>query len=359
VDLDVSPGDALGIVGQNGSGKSTLLKLMAGVFTASEGTLEIGGTVGSLLEIGAGFHPEFSGVENVYLNAAIYGLSRSYVDEHLDEIIGFAELEDFAHTPVKTYSSGMLTRLGFAVATHLDPDILLVDEVLAVGDEAFQRKCYERIWRFKESGGTIVFVSHDPSAVERVCTRAVLLEHGRVVEEGTAEKVLRAYHRRLAGQTAEAAAQRRGGQAGPCTILEFFVIGGDGAIRDRFVEGEPALFEAQLYSETGVRGGSVTIGLGDGSGHVIASQTLPNFDIQPERPEVVRLHIPSLPVREPRFVVDLVIRSHDGEELASSRGALTLAIISRDDLSEGPVRLGGTWELPSSVEHPLTEAVER
>src|SRR5437762_6943038 len=148
VDLDVESGEAFGIVGRNGSGKSTLLKLLAHIYAPSTGMLAVGGRVGSLIEIGAGFHPDFTGVENVYLNASIYGLKRSYVDQHLDEIIGFAELEDFADVPVRTYSSGMYMRLGFSVAMHVNPDVLLLDEVLAVGDEAFQQKCFGRIADF-------------------------------------------------------------------------------------------------------------------------------------------------------------------------------------------------------------------
>src|SRR5947207_800900 len=197
VDLDVHPGEAFGIVGPNGSGKSTLLKLIAGIFAPSTGRLDVGGRVGSLIEIGAGFHPDFTGVENVYLNAAIYGLKRSYVDKHLEEIVAFAELEPFKDVPVRTYSSGMYMRLGFSVAMHIRPDVLLLDEVLAVGDESFQQKCFGRIADFKAAGGTIVFVSHDPNAVERVCDRAIMLEDGRVVEEGAAPDVVHAYHRRL------------------------------------------------------------------------------------------------------------------------------------------------------------------
>src|SRR3954470_6113282 len=186
VGLDIEPGETFGIVGQNGSGKSTLLKLIAGVFAPSSGTIEVGGRVGSLIEIGAGFHPEFTGTENVYLSAAIHGLSRRYVDEHLQEIISFAELESFADVPVRTYSSGMHMRLGFSVAMNVLPDVLLLDEVLAVGDEAFQHKCFGKIWDFKRSGGTMVFVSHSPAAVERLCDRAVLLEQGVAVEHGPA-----------------------------------------------------------------------------------------------------------------------------------------------------------------------------
>ena len=360
VSLDVAPGDALGVVGQNGSGKSTLLKLIARIFAPSEGTLEVTGDVGSLLEIGAGFHPEFSGVENVYLNAAIYGLSRAYLDEHLEEIISFAELEDFAHAPVKTYSSGMLTRLGFSVATHLEPDILLIDEVLAVGDEAFQRKCFEKIWEFKNAGGTMVFVSHDPVAVEQVCSRAILLDRGRVVEQGTAEDVVRAYHRRLAGRTQLGAAAVREGAIAPCAIVEVLPIAGDGSIRERFVEGEPVLFEARLYSDAEVRGARVTMTVREESGRELASQTVEGVDLRPERPEAVRLHVASLPLREGQFLLDVAVKGYDGETILASRErALELTVVSHDESSAGPVRLGGIWEIPQSSADRLTQAADR
>ena len=192
------------MIGQNGSGKSTLLKLLAGIFRPSQGEVALGGTVSSLLELGAGFHPEFTGRENVYLNGAIFGLSSAYIDEHIDEILDFAEIAAFADQPVRTYSSGMFLRLGFSVAMHVNPDVLLLDEVFAVGDEAFSKKCYGRIFDFKRAGRTIVFVSHDLSSVEMLCDRALLLEHGRVEAEGNVEEVVRAYHRRLAGRPASA-----------------------------------------------------------------------------------------------------------------------------------------------------------
>lgn len=203
VDIHVRPGETLGVVGRNGSGKSTLLKLIAGIFAPSEGTLEVGGHVGPLLDVGAGFHPDFTGIENVYLSGAIHGLSRSYVTEHLDEIIAFAELEEFAHVPLRAYSSGMFLRLGFSVAIHVRPDVLLVDEVLAVGDEAFQHKCVARILEYLESGGTLVFVSHDLAAVERLCASALLLDQGRVAAVGPTREVLASYHRLLAEEEAE------------------------------------------------------------------------------------------------------------------------------------------------------------
>jgi ABC-type polysaccharide/polyol phosphate transport system ATPase subunit len=347
VDVDVAPGEAFGIVGANGSGKSTLLKLLAGIFAPSTGTLSVGGRVGSLIEIGAGFHPEFTGVENVYLNAAIYGLKRSYVDEHLDEIISFAELEAFADVPVRTYSSGMYMRLGFSVAMHIQPDVLLLDEVLAVGDEAFQHKCYGKIWEFKRSGGTIVFVSHDPAAVERVCDRAIMLEHGRCVESGDAGDVVRAYHRRLVQSTAEDVTMSDGG-SGAVRVHEVRAVAGDGGIRARFTEGEPMALEVWLYAEAGLDEGRVTVRFRDSGGQTLGSQTARGVRLRPGKLERLRLHFPGLPLREGRFFVDVGLTQADGEvELDLAERALELNVFGQDVDGGGAIRLGGTWELPT------------
>jgi ABC-2 type transport system ATP-binding protein len=349
VDLEIQPGEAFGIVGRNGSGKSTLLKLIAGIFAPTTGQLEVGGRVGSLIEIGAGFHPDFTGVENVYLNAAIYGLKRGYVDEHLDEIIGFAELEQFKDAPVRTYSSGMYMRLGFSVAMHIQPDVLLLDEVLAVGDEAFQHKCFGRIGDFQRAGGTIVFVSHDPGAVERICDRAIMLEGGRVLEEGPAGDVVRAYHRRLVTGPAEASAQRNGGRAGRCRVHEVKAVAGDGSARERFTEGEPMALEVWLYSEHEIVDANVTVGIRDTDGRPIGSQTVEGVLLRPERLERLRLNFPGLPMREGRFFVDVGVMSRDRDaELALAERALELSVFGSDTTGSGPIRLGGTWELPAA-----------
>ena len=197
----VEPGEAVGLVGRNGSGKTTLLKLVSGIFKPTSGRIEAGGRVASLLELGAGFHPDFTGRENVYLNGSIYGLSRARVRELMDEIVAFAELERFIDLPVRTYSSGMYMRLGFSVAAHIEADVLLLDEVFAVGDEEFQRKCFGKIHEFKRRGGTIVFVSHDAQAVERLCDRAVLLKQGEVAFDGTTREAIARYRQLLADET--------------------------------------------------------------------------------------------------------------------------------------------------------------
>jgi ABC-type polysaccharide/polyol phosphate transport system ATPase subunit len=349
VDLEIRRGETFGIVGPNGSGKSTLLKLIAGIFAPSTGSLEVAGRVGSLIELGAGFHPEFTGVENVYLNASIYGLRRDYVDRNLEEIISFAELEQFKDVPVRTYSSGMYMRLGFSVAMHIQPDILLLDEVLAVGDEAFQQKCFGRIGDFKRAGGTIVFVSHDPSAVERLCDRAIMLEQGRVLEEGPAGEVVRAYHRRLVTRP-QAAARRDGtARAALCRVHEVRAVGGDGSVRDRFTEGEPMALEVWLYAEDEIGDASVTVGIRDADGRPIGSQTLEGVFLRPERLERLRLNFPGLPMREGRFFVDVGVMSRDRDaELALAERALELSVFGSDAAGSGPIRLGGTWELPGA-----------
>jgi ABC-2 type transport system ATP-binding protein len=195
VTLSIDSGTTVGLIGPNGSGKSTLLKAIGGIIQPTSGTVRRRGRLAALLELGAGFHPDLTGRDNIYLNAAILGLSRRQTDEHFDAIVDFSGIEKFIDTQVKFYSSGMYVRLAFAVAVHVDPDVLLVDEVLAVGDEPFQRKCMARIKRFQQEGRTIVLVTHALDQVVEFCNRAVVLENGHVVIDGTAReatKVLRA-----------------------------------------------------------------------------------------------------------------------------------------------------------------------
>tara|TARA_B100000959_G_scaffold249471_1_gene277139 strand:- start:47760 stop:49049 length:1290 start_codon:yes stop_codon:yes gene_type:complete len=189
----IPEGEMLGIIGRNGSGKSTLLKIMAGIYKPDKGSMDVVGRVSALIELGAGFHPDFSGRENVFINASILGMSRKQILEKFDEIVSFAELEKFIDNPVRTYSSGMFMRLGFSVAIHSSPDILLVDEVLAVGDESFSHKCKDRINAFKKAGKTIVFVTHSMSDVERLCDRVVWLESGSIKDVGSPRKVIDSY----------------------------------------------------------------------------------------------------------------------------------------------------------------------
>src|SRR5688572_13379681 len=193
VSFDVRPGEVVGIVGRNGAGKSTLLKILSRITHPTEGRIEMRGRVGSLLEVGTGFHPELTGRENIYLNGAILGMGRREIARKFDDIVDFAEVERFLDTPVKRYSSGMYTRLAFAVASHLEPEILVVDEVLAVGDAAFQKKCLGRMGEVSREGRTVLFVSHNLVALQSLCKRAVWLDGGRLVADGESSKVVSAY----------------------------------------------------------------------------------------------------------------------------------------------------------------------
>jgi lipopolysaccharide transport system ATP-binding protein len=193
VSLAVPRGATLGIIGRNGSGKSTLIRIIAGIYGPDSGRVAIEGRVSALIELGAGFHPEFTGRENIFINGIILGLSRRQVEARLDEIVAFAGLEEFIDSPVRTYSSGMYMRLGFSVAVHVDPDILLVDEVLAVGDEGFVKKGLEKMEEFKRQGKTLVVAGHDLAMVERWCDAAVLLEKGCVTAQGDPADVVAAY----------------------------------------------------------------------------------------------------------------------------------------------------------------------
>ena len=193
INVTINKGETVALIGVNGSGKSTLLKLMTKIIYPNKGNVETYGKLTSLLELGAGFHPDFSGRENIYFNASIFGLTRSQIDKRIDKIIEFSELEGFIDNPVRTYSSGMYMRLAFSVAINVDADILLIDEILSVGDQHFQEKCYQKIEELKAEGKTIVFVTHSMGAVERFCTRAIWLHEGHVKMDGEVKEVLEEY----------------------------------------------------------------------------------------------------------------------------------------------------------------------
>ena len=200
VSFDVGTGECVGIIGTNGSGKSTILKIITGVLTPTAGTVEINGRISALLELGAGFNPEYNGIENIYLNGMMIGFSREEIDKKLEAILEFADIGDYVYQPVKTYSSGMFVRLAFALSINIDPEILIVDEALSVGDVFFQAKCYHKFEEFKEQGKTILFVSHDMSSISKYCDRVVLLDKGIKLAEGSSKEVIDIYKQVLVGQ---------------------------------------------------------------------------------------------------------------------------------------------------------------
>jgi lipopolysaccharide transport system ATP-binding protein len=224
--IEIDEGDVLGVVGRNGAGKTTLLKLLSRITEPTAGQADLYGRVGSLLEVGTGFHPELTGRENIYLNGAILGMRRTETDAKFDDIVEFAEVERFIDTPVKRYSTGMTVRLAFAVAAHLEPEILIVDEVLAVGDAAFQKKCIGKMSEVAHEGRTVLFVSHNMGAVSELCTRALLLDQGQLVTQGTVPDVLEAYGRLITSD--EHQIELNADPTLPCSILGVRLEDGDG-----------------------------------------------------------------------------------------------------------------------------------
>lgn len=201
--LDIRRGETIGLIGHNGCGKSTLLKLITKILYPDQGTITVNGKISSLIELGAGFHPDFTGRENIYINASIFGLSKKEVDQRIDEIIRFSELGKFIENPVRTYSSGMYMKLAFSVAINVNPEILLIDEILSVGDANFQKKCLEKIESFKRNGATIVIVAHDLGTIEKICDRVVWMNEGQIVRQGEADQIINLYIQHMNKQFVE------------------------------------------------------------------------------------------------------------------------------------------------------------
>jgi ABC-type polysaccharide/polyol phosphate transport system ATPase subunit len=238
VDLHVEPGEAVGMVGRNGAGKTSLLRCLAGIVPLDSGRAECGGRAVALLELGAGFGQDFTGRENIWLNGALHGFGREEIEERIDRIVEFSELGEFIDVPVKAYSAGMFLRLGFAIVAHLDADVLLIDEILAVGDESFQRKCLNRVSEQMERGATLVLVSHDPTAIERVCERVVVIDGGRKTFDGPVADGLLHYHRMLGTESGGSRSLRPAGER-TLTIAELELKDSDGRRRHMFRPGEP------------------------------------------------------------------------------------------------------------------------
>jgi ABC-2 type transport system ATP-binding protein len=346
VDLEIQPGETFGIVGRNGSGKSTLLKMLAKIFGPTEGWCDYGGRMSSMLELGAGFHPEFSAIENIYLSAAIYGIPKTEIEREIDSIIGFAELEEFANQPVKTFSSGMFARLGFSVAMHVQPDVLLLDEVFAVGDEAFVQKCLGRIAQYKRGGGTIILVTHDAGTVERLCNRATILERGEQVYLGSGGDAIGEYHQRLVGEHQRIDIPDAAHTDTTELDISVRILRDDAGVSQRFMEGEPITIEATLAAPQDIMGAQVALGLREANGFGFGNRTALHVDLKAEVPTRLRLHLPDPPMRQGLFVVGVRVLSEDGsEQLARMENLAEFSIFSRTPNAEGPILLRGDWSI--------------
>lgn len=360
VTFNVPRGSTFGVIGENGSGKSTLLKLVAGITRPTRGTLAVDGRISALIELGAGFHPEISGRENVMINGIMLGLTRKEVERRFDEIVAFAELEDFIDAPVKTYSSGMYMRLGFAVAIHVDPDVLLIDEVLAVGDESFTRKCLDKVAEFRRRGKTVLFVTHTLGLVEKMCDEVLWLRHGRPADQGDPKRVVDAYLTYVAageesrlrsgrdailteGTALDAAdglssrgptAGYRRGRWGSREVTIDGVTFRDAAGRERhvFVPGEVLTIELSVRAERPVEDFVFGVGLYSAEGTSVYGTNTDIEGFSPRRLEgeaQVRLRIESLSLVEGTYLVDAAAHARNGTPYDYHRGLHSFRVKSR------------------------------
>jgi lipopolysaccharide transport system ATP-binding protein len=275
VTFEIAPGTVLGVIGGNGAGKSTLLKILSRITAPTEGRAEIYGHVGSLLEVGTGFHPDLTGRENVFLNGAILGMRRVDIERRFDSIVEFAEIERFIDTPVKRYSSGMHLRLAFSVAAHLEPEILLVDEVLAVGDARFQKKCLGKLHEVAGSGRTVLFVSHNLAAVQRLCTDALVLDRGEVVFRGTPRDAVRTYLQ--SGAAGRYVARRRSRDA---QVTEACLVDASGHALTRVTITEPVTIEMKVALPDDAAATRLGIGLLDAEGATVMTSNLDDVEMR-------------------------------------------------------------------------------
>ncbi|HEX9147677.1 MAG TPA: ABC transporter ATP-binding protein [Thermoanaerobaculia bacterium] len=347
VSFRVDPGETVGVVGANGSGKSTLLKLLAGVLKPTTGTVDVRGRLAALLELGAGFHPEISGRENVLINGLLLGLTKREVAARFDEIVRFAELEEFIDAPVKTYSSGMAVRLGFAIAAHSDPDVLLVDEVLAVGDEAFARRSLEKFGEFERAGKTLLFVSHDLGLVADRCRRALWLDRGRLAADGPSAETIALYRENVS----EREADRRGVAerpeperpdrigSGAAEVGSVRLLGADGRPTARVRSGEPARLAMDVRAAAPLSDFVFGFAISTVSGTSVFGSNTALDGFAPEElagDSTVVLEIESLDLAPGVYSVDAAVHRRDGAPYDYRRDLLRFEVAADR-------AVGGVW----------------
>ena len=379
VSFDIPRGCTYGILGENGSGKSTTLKLLSGITKPSSGTLDVSGRVSALIELGAGFHPEISGRENVAINGVMLGLSRGEVARRFDEIVEFAEMKDFIDAPVKTYSSGMYARLGFAVAIHVDPDILLIDEVLAVGDEAFTRKCLEKIGEFRRRGKTIVIVTHSLGLVEKMCDEALWLRKGKGMDSGDPKRVVDAYLSFVAGQenellgrqesrevargnevvTNEAPEEKRRWGSGEILLTDVQLKDAAGLPAHVFVPGDTLRIEARGEAKVAVEDFVFGVGIFTADGTAVYGTNTHIEEFKAKKaagPFQLAFEIEDLRLVEGSYILDLAAHRKDGTPYDYHRGLYSFRVRSRVK-DVGVYRPRHKWTFSSALQ--IEAPVER
>ena len=360
ISLDIPHGQVVGIIGRNGAGKSTLLKLIAGTLQPSHGSVHVDGRISALLELGTGFHPEMTGRENVYLSAAIKGIPRAQIDRLYDDIVSFADLPDFMDQPVKTYSSGMFVRLAFAVATCVEPDILIIDEALSVGDGAFARKSFDRIMSFKQANKTILFCSHSMYQVEAICSRVIWLEQGRVQMDGRPDEVVSAYNTFIGGSSLS---QSQGSPSQPIATVAAAVTPGPRAAAIRKVEvhaggqSGPALdietnktdltIDVSFTSDPELPAPSVAVAFVAQDGTMIASAGSRNdglwLKLAADGRGEVQISFPAFPLLKGRYWVNIYLLCENAIHLYDHASLVAELRVQQQGLEQGVVSLPHRW----------------
>lgn len=360
VSFSVEPGEVLGIIGENGAGKSTLLKLLAGISRPTSGSIRVNGRVAPLIEVGAGLIGDLTGRENIYLNGSILGLSRETIRAKFDEIVAFAELEEFIDTPVKRYSSGMQVRLGFSIATIVDAEILIVDEVLAVGDLAFQRKCFDRMENMiKNQGRTVLFVSHNLRQVERICSRTILLDHGKVLADGPSSEVCNLFYERSDERVQSTTASRRElHETGDVELVDVSLVDAEGSKTDSIEYGDSLNLAIVYKANTELEKPHFGIGIHTTDFLYLATHiTEDQFTDTTLGPGVHKIHcsivaFPFLPgvysIRLGMSVGDMTVPVFYAENVLSFQVTLKSGLRSQA-MQEGFVELNARWNLETSA----------
>jgi ABC-type polysaccharide/polyol phosphate transport system ATPase subunit len=361
VSFEVPPGEALGVIGGNGSGKSSLLKVLAGVVPPSSGTVTVGGRVAALLELGAGFHPEISGRENIYVNGSLLGLTRREVDRRLDAIVAFSGLEEFIDEPVKNYSSGMYVRLGFAVAVHTDPDVLLVDEVLAVGDESFAHRCLTRIEELLAQGRTLLFVSHALDLMPELCDRVLWLDRGRPRQIGEPRRVVDAYRQAVAEEEGRRHRQEHEGRdeavvdrwgSGAARILGVRLLDAAGAETFLVRTGDAVTFEIRARSREALSDFVFGVAIHTPRGVECWGTNTQLEGFEPGRFDgeaTVRVACPELRLAPGEYLLDVAVHAEDGAPYDYHRRALAFTVTA-PGRGVGVYSPRRHWEFAGAVE---------